>query len=193
MRFIAENTDIPIPKLHCNFEDDGAVYLIMEYVEGTTTDWLSTDERSVVEEELEKHIQTLCTLKFSDIGRPSGLVVPPYRITKKSPRDEWDLWQSTSEGYVFCHNDLSMPNVIVDPVTLKDRAIIDREYTGFYPGHFECPFYKRLGRSLALGDEVDDAERLMPFLKSQLVCMPLSCEVCQITDNRRRQRRGNKG
>ena len=32
---------------------------------------------------------------------------------------------------VFCHNDLSANNVIVDPKTLKIAAIIDWEYAGF--------------------------------------------------------------
>jgi hypothetical protein len=34
MMFIAEHTNIPVSKLHCCFEDDGEVYLVMEYVEG---------------------------------------------------------------------------------------------------------------------------------------------------------------
>ena len=34
MRFIAEHSNIPVPKLHCCFKDDEAVYLIMEYIEG---------------------------------------------------------------------------------------------------------------------------------------------------------------
>lgn len=36
MRYIATNTNIPIPKLYCYFEDDGAVYLVMEFIEGNT-------------------------------------------------------------------------------------------------------------------------------------------------------------
>jgi serine/threonine protein kinase len=34
MKFIAEHTNIPVPKLYCCFEDDEAVYLVMEYIEG---------------------------------------------------------------------------------------------------------------------------------------------------------------
>lgn len=61
---------------------------------------------------------------------------------------------------VFCHNDLSMNNVIVDPGTLKIKAIIDWEYAGFYPPEFESPFYQRSGPSIALDGEVDDFESL---------------------------------
>ena len=32
--FIRANTNIPVPVVHCQFEDDEAYYLITEYVEG---------------------------------------------------------------------------------------------------------------------------------------------------------------
>ena len=37
-----------------------------------------------------------------------------------------------SEELVFCYNDLSTNNVIVDPETLKVKAMIDWECTGFH-------------------------------------------------------------
>ena len=55
IQYIANNTDIPIPKLHCSFEDDGATYLIMEYIEGVTTDELSDEQRNIVQQELQAH------------------------------------------------------------------------------------------------------------------------------------------
>jgi len=171
MRYIADNTNIPITKLHCDFEDDGAVYLVMEYVEGNTMDQLSADQRKVVQLELDRHIETLHGLKSRIVGGPSGLVVPPHRVTLKSPREVWELKESEFDEYVFCHNDLSQQNVIVDPVTLQIRAIIDWEYAGFYPEFFDFPFFKRLGPSVALDDEVDDTEKLLEFLTSNLVCI----------------------
>lgn len=70
---------------------------------------------------------------------------------------------------VFCHNDLSMQNVIVDPISLKIRAIIDWKYAGFYPEYFDTRFYKRLGPSIALEGEKDDSEELLDFLNSYQV------------------------
>ena len=67
-------------------------------------------------------------------------------------REEKDL--------VFCHNDLSAHNIIVDPTTLKINAIVDWEYAGFYPREFEGLFYKRIGPSVALEGEEDDEARL---------------------------------
>ncbi|PGH16260.1 hypothetical protein AJ80_05283 [Polytolypa hystricis UAMH7299] len=60
-------------------------------------------------------------------------VVPPHRVMTKSVRPQWNMKPLESEGLVFCHNDLSAYNVIVDTETLKVKAIIDWEYAGFYP------------------------------------------------------------
>lgn len=62
--------------------------------------------------------------------------------------------------------DLTMPNIIVDPVTFKIRAVLDWEYAGFYPEHFDRQFYKRSGASVALDGEEDDADELLNFLNS---------------------------
>ncbi|KAM5436619.1 hypothetical protein McanMca71_001737 [Microsporum canis] len=123
MKFIAENTDIPVPKLYCCFEDDEAVYLVT-------------------------HDQ----------------VVPPYRVMVRSARPQWEMKPLESEALVFCHNDLSTNNVIVDPETLKVRAIIDWEYAGFYPEEFEGMFYRRPGPSVALEGEVNDEDRLLDVM-----------------------------
>jgi serine/threonine protein kinase len=53
MKFIAEYTNIPIPKLYYCFEDDEAVYLVREYIEGVGMIELEEEERKVVEKELE--------------------------------------------------------------------------------------------------------------------------------------------
>jgi aminoglycoside phosphotransferase (APT) family kinase protein len=158
MEFVADNTNVPIPKLHCSFEDDGAVYLIMKYVEGVTMDEISDEQRNIVQQELLAHIQTLHNLHSRSIGGPSGLVVPSHRVAVLSPRDEWKLKEPEPEELVFCHNDLSQQNVILHAESLKILAILDWEYAGFYPCYFDRPFLERLGLSVALDGEVDDRE-----------------------------------
>jgi hypothetical protein len=74
MRFIAENTDIPVPKVYACFEDDGAVYLVREHVDGVTMNTLDADKRKVVEAELERHLETMRALKSKVWGGPSGIV-----------------------------------------------------------------------------------------------------------------------
>ncbi|KAK2595521.1 hypothetical protein QQS21_006749 [Conoideocrella luteorostrata] len=79
----------------------------------------------------------------------------------KSPRPEWKMKPRESKDLVFCHNDLSTHNVIVDPVTLKVKAVIDWEYAGFYPEEFEGMYFRRPGPSVALDGEDDDEDRLL--------------------------------
>ncbi|GBF66698.1 hypothetical protein TMEN_9418 [Trichophyton mentagrophytes] len=105
LQFLKENSAIPIPQLYCCFEDDDAVYLAMEYVEGVSMDRLTEDQRARVEGELEKHIQGLHALRSSRTGGPTGLVIPPYRAMQKSFNDNWEPQQSDKDEFVFCHND----------------------------------------------------------------------------------------
>ena len=92
LRFIKETTNIPVPKLYCQFEDADAVYLIMEYIEGVDMDELGEDEKKVVAEELELHLQTLHTLRSSKVGGPGGQLAIPYRATLGTSEDEWDTY-----------------------------------------------------------------------------------------------------
>lgn len=78
MQFISEQTNIPVPKLYGCFEDDGAAYLIMAYVEGVTMNELSADGRKVVETELEGYLEDLRSLKSAVWGGPSGIVSSGY-------------------------------------------------------------------------------------------------------------------
>ena len=101
-------------------------------------------------------------------------------MTRLTGREQWDLRSSESEEFVFCHNDLSMRNVIVDPVSLKICAILDWEYAGFYPDFFERKFFERLGPSIAMEGEADDSEKLLAFLNDReklVVCPPDSGSI----------------
>ena len=69
-----------------------------------------------------------------------------------------------SENLVFCHNDLSTHNVIVDPESLRVKAIIDWEYAGFFPKEFESMFFYRPGPSVALEGEADDTKTLLDIM-----------------------------
>jgi hypothetical protein len=70
------------------------------------------------------------------------------------------------EEYVFCHNDLAQHNIIVDPGTLRIRAIVDWEYAEFFPENFKWAFYKKKGPLIALEDEQDDAAESLLFMES---------------------------
>ncbi|KID96420.1 Protein kinase-like domain protein, partial [Metarhizium majus ARSEF 297] len=164
LRFIAENTNIPVPKLYGCFEDDNAVYLVTELIEGVEMADLEPVQRKLVELELEGYVDVLRGLKSSVWGGPSGIVIPPYRIMVESHRQIWKMKPRESSDLVFCHNDFSAHNVIVDPVSLKVKAIIDWEYAGFYPQEFESQFFRRPGPSVALDGERNDVEELLEIM-----------------------------
>lgn len=168
MQFVKKKTEIPVPKLYGVFEEDDAVTVKTEYVEGVGMNSLDEAQRKEVENELELHLHTLRGLRSSVIGGPSGLVVPPYRVTLHSERDDWVLKEQQSDVIVFCHNDLSMHGIIVDPDTLKINAIVDWEYAGFHPAFFERRFFLRKGPSVALESEEEDALQIFGYLEAQL-------------------------
>ena len=168
MRYIRQHTDIPVPAVYCDFEDDEAYYLITEYIQGVAMADLEEAQKATVRAELQHHLNTLKALVSTRVGGPTGITIPPYRAMQLTNKDEWRLRDSISNDFVFCHNDLSQYNIIVDPVTLKINAIIDWEYAGFYPSFFEWPFYHRPGPSAALEGEEDDSPKLIDFLISQV-------------------------
>lgn len=168
LRYIRRHTNIPVPTVYCDFTDDDAYYLTTEYIEGVSMSELSEDQQAIVREELQSHIATLKTLKSNRLGGPSGIVIPPHRVMRRTEIDHWSLRPSDHDEYVFCHNDLSQQNIIVNPDTLKINAIVDWEYAGFYPSRFEWPFYNRLGPSSSVNGEDDDSFELLAFLNSRV-------------------------
>lgn len=126
-------------------------------------------------DELEQHVATLRSLPSDTPGVPGEtLLCPPQRITSR----QWELnscWRpnKVKGDYVFCHNDLGQHNVIVDPDTLKIKAIIDWEFGGFWPEWFEKPFWIRPGPSVALEGEEDDVQRCRQWLSDH-------CEEAEI-------------
>lgn len=75
-------------------------------------------------------LNTLDTLKSSKLGGPTGIAIPPDRVSNLTEQDVWKFRESDTEDYVFCHNDLSQHNTLVDPATLKIIGIIGWEYPG---------------------------------------------------------------
>ncbi|THX76576.1 hypothetical protein D6D04_06743 [Aureobasidium pullulans] len=142
LEFIAKNTTIPVPKVLACFEDDGAVYLITELIDARRMDDLTCSDRIIIEEELEGYAHQMHTLRSRNLGGCSGLVIPPYRVWDKTPRDEWKLHPSEVEEYVILASG---------------------------PERFERAFYKRVGASVALEGEADDVDEMLKFMNEKLV------------------------
>lgn len=71
--FLAD-TGIPLPKLLGCFEDDGAAYLVTEYVDGAGMNDLDAESQAVVAEELQRHVFTLKNLTSDTWGGPDKMV-----------------------------------------------------------------------------------------------------------------------
>ena len=166
LQFIRRISNIPVPTLYAAIDIDDSFVVITEYVDGVNMSDLSEDEKQIVQKEINQHLVTLQEIKSDAIGGPSGIVIPPYRVMRHAGNDDWVSKTSDEKEYVFCHNDLSQHNIVVDPRSLKIQAIIDWEYAGFFPKEFEAPYYKRPGPSIALEGEHDDAAKLFGFMKS---------------------------
>ncbi|KAF7933603.1 uncharacterized protein EAE98_003312 [Botrytis deweyae] len=126
---------------------------------------LNKAQREVVKREIETHLATMHNLTSSKIGGLSDTIISPCRMLRKTDDQMWNP-PTKDDAYVFCHMDLSQQNIIVDPVTLKIKAIIDFEYSGVWPIQFELRFYTRLGPSVAHEGEIDNRNELLKFLTS---------------------------
>ncbi|KAH8674417.1 kinase-like domain-containing protein [Tricladium varicosporioides] len=144
LRYIRQETDIPVPEVLGAYEKDGSFLVWTARAKGVPLNKLKNEDRLKVIPEIHKHINTLHTLRSNKTGGPSGILCPPYMVTNHCDRNT--IWQQISAEdfrYVFCHRDLSGSNIIVDPVTCKITAILDWEFSGFYPKEHEIPYYEK--------------------------------------------------
>lgn len=167
MRYIAENTTIPVPKVYkVEKDDEGSVTSIeMEYMPGRTLDKVWPDmteaQRLSVMEELRGYILQLRKLKGNDFGTFG------HRHAINYNHDLSKNWQFETKhffnrilptkfiddvpkslGYfaaamsrqdheiVFAHGDLTPRNILVDD-SGRITAILDWEFAGWYPAHWE--------------------------------------------------------
>jgi aminoglycoside phosphotransferase (APT) family kinase protein len=170
MRYIENNTNIPIPNLRCAFEDRGCYYIITDLVPGVAMSQLLDDKKALVIKELEGYVAQMHAIKLEVMGFILDVVILPYRVGKAVPCDQvLKLREATTPKFVLlvCHNDLSQHNVIVDETTLKVNTILDwdSEYAGFFPPEFDAAFYLRPGPSAALKGEENDVPKLLEVLE----------------------------
>lgn len=145
LKFIAENTTIPVPKVLKYGNVWGAYQLEMERIPGIPLDHLRENREEALKN-TERFITTsvlpqLRDLKSSMIGSLSGAVIPPARVTSRDKRPHWRAKSSSQSHYNYCHNDLAQHNIMIDVDTLEVEAIIDWEHSGFYPPEFEEPLW----------------------------------------------------
>lgn len=168
LEFIASKTSIPVPKLLSLYEEDGLLHLKTERVPGILLEDLASDTATeYVANKLESSIlPQLRKLRHHTTGSVDGALplIPPSRITYNDKRSSWSRKTAHNTDFVFCHNDLSQHNILVDPDTLEITAIIDWEFAGFYPEYFEYPLWKKSYKDW--GQDHLQADHLIRFLDS---------------------------
>ncbi|KAK0763918.1 hypothetical protein N5P37_003308 [Trichoderma harzianum] len=166
LKFIAEKTTIPVPKVYdTDWQDGRMTALYMEYIPGKTLDkiWddLKKEQKVSIARELKGYMAQLRDLKGTYIG---ALDRGKALIGKKMPHEcgpfeterEFnsyimeDITSTTpnmlrryarhalshNHEIVFTHGDIAPRNIIIGE-DKKVAAIIDWEESGWYPEHWE--------------------------------------------------------
>lgn len=169
LEFIAENTYIPVPQVVSFKQIDGAYELVLDRVSGIQLSEMGSDKAEAAENAKNYITSTvlpqLACLTSLRMGNLNGVVIPPARITSADKRPWWPSRFSSSEIFVFCHNDLAQHNIIIDPRTLEVAAIIDWELAGFYHPEFEAPLWTKKYTDPGYGNiDAHKVNRLIKFL-----------------------------
>lgn len=168
LRFIRENTTLPVPRvIERKYGENGSMTLIMERIQGVTVDDLPDENQTVAKRTAMRHLrdmrilQQLCGLRRGYIGSVSGQVpvVVPATALGLTERAWWPEIRDKADSFVFCHNDLGLHNVLVDPETYEVKAIIDWEYAGFFPQWFERSLWLYLPRDFRRAPHLFDQLR----------------------------------
>ncbi len=184
LQLVSQKTTIPVPRLLDRGKNpDGTQYLVTERINGIRLDQvvnigcsLPDPERHTVEKPCDACknkaysnalefvegtvLPQLGELKSQERGI-LGFVMPPcwLSIDVDPPWKGKGLWKTlrlAEPGYVFQHGDLTAHNILMDPQTLQVMALIDWEYSGFFPpgmenwpGTLDRDVYIRSGNNIA--------------------------------------------
>lgn len=152
MRYVAENTTIPIPRVHEIQTHDGVKSILMDYIEGQTLQdaWpgMIPSQRMSVTQELHGYVSQLRALQPGYLA-PSGTKIytrhaacfDEYLFSRMTAsisglEREYISPKLAGEDLVFTHGDLAPRNILVDDhghVT----AILDWEFAGWHPQWWE--------------------------------------------------------
>ncbi|KAL6882484.1 kinase-like domain-containing protein [Trichoderma longibrachiatum] len=167
LKFIAENTTIPVPRVQDTVWQDGQLKcIVMDFVPGKRLDkiWgdLTSEQKLSVAHELHGFVHQLRCLRGDYIGAVNGGKAlfgrrSPIECGPFGSEREWnafileDIISSTprmmrhlaryclsrKHQIVFTHGDLAPRNILVDEKTFKVTAVLDWEEAGWYPEHWE--------------------------------------------------------
>lgn len=188
LRFVAETTNIPVPRLYGDhLHSDGTTIIAMEFVEGRILSELWPDlrheEKMRIVGQLHEILKEMRRHRNDTIG---GILNTPavdtrmlsYKGGPFQSEDQFNkflrsdmiaqapkMYRTMLEGsmqnthdIVLTHSDISPRNIIVHDCQIK--AVIDWEYAGWYPEYWDfVKFFNALDPSL---DWSDYASEIFP-------------------------------
>lgn len=188
LRFIATNTTIPVPKVHdVRWEDGQVVSIVMDYMPGKRLDeaWdtLDSNQKLSIADELHSYINQLRNLKGdyigaidrgkAIIGQIASIEGGPFDseqqfnefflgdIVKSAPdilRHYAKFALMDTHKIVFTHADFAPRNILVEGGRVT--AILDWEYAGWYPEHWE--YIQALRQLKPMPDWPEHLSRILP-------------------------------
>lgn len=164
LRFLREQTTVPVPKVYGDFTFHGTHVVIFEYVEGMPLSevWPTTshDDKLEISRQLRQILQTLRENRQNYIGGIGNTVAVdsrkfmftggPFATERQfntflrsdliSPArgrflSMFQKIMNTNHDIVLTHGDLNLRNIIVHGRQIK--ALIDWENAGWYPEYWE--------------------------------------------------------
>lgn len=189
LRYIAENTTIPIPKVHdVRWEDGKVTAIVMDYMPGKRLeeawDTMDHEQKLCTARELHDYVSQLRALKGTYIGgADSGKAIIGQRAAiEGGPFETEKLFNEfiladivkivpdmlqhyakhalqDNHEIVFTHSDFAPRNILVDE-SGKVTAILDWEDAGWYPEYWE--YFKALQHPRPMPDWLDYLSHILP-------------------------------
>ena len=131
INLIREKTSVPVPEIYRCIEDDGALYVIMEHVEGKTLKEVKDEEvRNRIIREVESYMEEVHKILGRE-GSVTGKGHLIYQVSRHLKKKEGVIIGNREDLFPLCHNDLNEGNIIVDERRCRVKSIIDWEYAGY--------------------------------------------------------------
>ncbi|GAC94060.1 hypothetical protein PHSY_001629 [Pseudozyma hubeiensis SY62] len=139
--FVRRNTTFPVPEVLFYLDESDGVYLGSERVQGIRMDKIEDEQaKATAIEQLNSFTRELAKLRSPTIRGFPRVPCFPLAIKKNRPRTVTQQWaRNDQEGYPLCHGDLHEGNVIVDPDTMRAKAVLNWDHCGFYPAEVDAP------------------------------------------------------
>ncbi|KAK6005153.1 hypothetical protein QM012_007932 [Aureobasidium pullulans] len=176
LRYIKENTTIPVPEVIEFSQKDGSCTLITKIIPGVMLEDVEDSKRQAVIEAVNQQMKSeilpqLHKLTRQEIGSVDIdiPVYPPSIVLTAYPHTSWNRITCKDSKFVFCHNDLSGHNILLDPETYKIVGIVDWKYSGFFPSWFEEELWRERFNDRDLARREAHIQRVYDFFQRQKV------------------------